>query len=70
MTSIKKRLLLLELVATGQLPLEEARGRRAEILRQTRRGRLLLRLERVEHLVSNKTSPTGGRGPGDRHGHS
>jgi hypothetical protein len=62
MNELKKWLLLLELVAARQMPLDEARRRRTEILRQSRRGRLLLRIERAEHLVSDKTLPTGGRG--------
>jgi polyhydroxyalkanoate synthesis regulator phasin len=51
MTSIKKRLLILELVAAGQMPLDEARRRRAEILQRSRRGRILLRIERAERIV-------------------
>jgi hypothetical protein len=51
MTSIKKRLLILELVAAGQMPLDEARRRRAEILQRSRRGRVLLRIERAERIV-------------------
>jgi hypothetical protein len=49
--SLKKRLLLLELVATGQLTLAEARAKRTEVLQQTRRGRLLLRIERAERAM-------------------
>lgn len=51
MTSTKKRLLILELVAAGQMRLDEARRRRAEILRRSRRGRMLLRIERAERIV-------------------
>jgi hypothetical protein len=46
----KRLLLLLELVAARQLPLDEARRRRAEILQRSRRGRLLLRIERAERI--------------------
>jgi hypothetical protein len=49
--ALKERLLLAEQVATGQMPLDEARRRRAEILKQTRCGRLLLRIERIEKAV-------------------
>jgi hypothetical protein len=48
---IKKRLLLLELVATRQMPLDEARRRRTEILQRSRCGRILLRIERAEREV-------------------
>lgn len=50
MTSIKKRMLILELVAAGQMPLDEAR-RLAEILQRSRRGRMLLRIERAGRIV-------------------
>ena len=53
MTSIKKRLLILELVAAGQMPLDEARRRRAEILQRSRRGRILLRIERAERIAGD-----------------
>jgi hypothetical protein len=53
MTSAKKRLLILELVAEGQMPPDEARRRRAEILQRTRRGRRLLRIERIERIVGD-----------------
>jgi hypothetical protein len=46
----KRLLILLELVSAGQMPLDEARRRRTEILQQTRRGRLLLRIERAERM--------------------
>jgi hypothetical protein len=49
--ALKERLLLAEQVATGQMPLAEARAKRTEILKQTRRGRLLLRIERIEKAV-------------------
>jgi hypothetical protein len=42
--SRKKLLVLLEQVAARQLPLDEARRRRTEILQRSRRGRLLLRI--------------------------
>jgi polyhydroxyalkanoate synthesis regulator phasin len=52
MTSTKKRLLILELVAAGQMPLDEARRRLAEILQHPkihprRSARLLARIERA-----------------------
>jgi hypothetical protein len=47
----KRLLLLLELVAARQMHLDEARRRRAEILQRSRRGRLLLRIERIEKAV-------------------
>ena len=53
MTSIKKRLLLLELVAARQMPLDEARRRLAEILQRPRRGRMLLRIERADRIVGD-----------------
>jgi hypothetical protein len=49
--ALRERLRLVEQVATGQLTLAEARRRRTEILQQTRRGRLLLRIERIEKAV-------------------
>jgi polyhydroxyalkanoate synthesis regulator phasin len=49
--ALKERLLLAEQVATGKMSLDEARRRRTEVLRQTRRGRLLLRIERIEKAV-------------------
>jgi hypothetical protein len=49
---MNERLLLLDLVAAGQIPLDEARRRRTEILQRSRRGRLLLRIERAEHLTT------------------
>jgi hypothetical protein len=48
MSELKKRLVLLEQVATGHMPLDESRRRRTGILHRSRRGRLLLRIERAE----------------------
>jgi polyhydroxyalkanoate synthesis regulator phasin len=59
MTSTTKRLLLiLELVAAGQMPLDEARRRRTEILQRSRRGRILLRIERAERIVGKQGDRT------------
>jgi hypothetical protein len=52
--ALKERLLLAEQVATGQLTPAEARRRRTEILQRSRRGRLLLRIERIERSVYGK----------------
>jgi hypothetical protein len=52
MTSTKKRLLILELVAAGQMPLDEALRRLAEILQRSGRGRILLRIERLERAIA------------------
>jgi hypothetical protein len=48
--SVKKRLGVCESVMTGALTIQEARRRRAEILQRSRRGRLLLRIERAERI--------------------
>jgi hypothetical protein len=47
--ALKERLLL----AAGQLPLAEARAKRTEILQRSRRGRLLLRIERAERIATD-----------------
>jgi hypothetical protein len=52
--SLKKRLGICEAVIAGKLTVEEARQRRVEVLRQTRRGRLLLRVERAERSEYGK----------------
>jgi polyhydroxyalkanoate synthesis regulator phasin len=58
MTSTKKRLLILELVAAGQMPLDEARRRRTEILQLSQRGRILLRIERIERTARGDKKTT------------
>jgi hypothetical protein len=49
--STRKRRAICEAVIAGALPLDEARRRRAEILERSRRGRILLRIERAERIV-------------------
>ena len=49
--SITKRLALCEAVLAGEVTLDEARRRRTEILQRSRRGRMLLRIERAERIV-------------------
>ena len=46
--SIRKRLAICEAVIAGTLSLDEARRRRVEILQRSQRGRMLLRIERIE----------------------
>jgi hypothetical protein len=47
----KQRLATCESLMVGALTIEEARRRRAEILQRSRRGRILLRIERAERLA-------------------
>jgi hypothetical protein len=55
---MKKRLLILELVASGQMLLDEARRRLAEILQRSRRGRILALIERAEREAARcQTTP-------------
>jgi hypothetical protein len=46
--SVRKRLAVCASLMTGEITIEEARRQRASILRQSRRGRRLLRIERIE----------------------
>jgi polyhydroxyalkanoate synthesis regulator phasin len=48
---MSERLAICEAVLAGKLTVEEARRLRAEILQRSRRGRILLRIERAERIV-------------------
>lgn len=49
--NIRARLEIAEALLRGELSGEEARARRTEVLKRSRRGRLLLRIERIERAV-------------------
>jgi hypothetical protein len=47
-SSTRARLEVAEALLRGELSPEEARRRRTELLKRSRRGRMLLRIERIE----------------------
>lgn len=51
MSDIRARLEVAEAVLNGILSPKEARARRAELLQRSHRGRLLLRIERIERAA-------------------
>jgi hypothetical protein len=48
-----KRLAICEAVFAGDLTIDEARRRRAKILQRSRRGRILLQIERAERAIGD-----------------
>jgi hypothetical protein len=50
--AVRARLEVIEALLRGELSRKEARARRAEVLQRSRRGRMLLRIERIEREVS------------------
>jgi hypothetical protein len=52
MSSIRARLEVAEALLRGEVSPEEARVRRSELLKRSRRGRLVLRIERIERAAA------------------
>jgi hypothetical protein len=52
-TTMRARLEVIEALLRGEVSREEALRRRAELLQRSRRGQLLLRVERIEREAND-----------------
>jgi hypothetical protein len=50
-SNIRARLEVIEALLRGELSRKEARARRAKVLKRSKRGRMLLRIERIERGI-------------------